>query len=316
MRATPQTSPSQPHPSSRPSRPQPTSTSPPSNPTTRAYVEPGTQGYTGPESDLTVYSAANGKVPAGDNCSWTSYKYLDCSAANITLDHVDIEGGIYSRGCGHLTITNSIVDWQPSTSWFLVDDACLSPNSGSTLSVAHSTLETGPSVPTYTGGSDVGGLHEHSGSIPMVVTNSLIRGFPQGLNPTQGSVIKNNEIYVQPASCNDSSGSSPCHMDGLFSEGGNDMIYEGNYIVVAPGAATAAIFFQSDPSSGNRVIANFLKGGAYTFYNETSIGVVVENNTFGGAQYGDATDSGGGNSGTVSIWSGNVHVDGSPVQSP
>jgi hypothetical protein len=276
-------------------------------------VQPGTQGYKGSVSDLTVYSAANGKVPPGDDCSWTSYKYMECAAANITLDHVYVQGGLYSQGCGHLTITNSIFDWQPSTTWFLVDDACLNPNSGSLMTVTHSTLETGPSVPVYTGGSDIGALHQHSGDIPMMVSNSLLQGFPQGLNPTQGSVIENNEIYVQNASCS----GGGCHTDGLFSEGGNDMTYQGNYIVVPPGTATAAIFFQSDPtSSGNRVIGNFLKGGAYTFYNETSMGVVVEDNTFGGGQYGDATDTGGGNSGTVSVWSGNVHLSGSKVSAP
>ena len=266
---------------------------------------------------LTVYSAANGKLPPGGHCSWTSYKYLECSAANITLNHVYLKGGLYSLGCGHLTISDSIVDWQPSTVWFLVDDACLNPGSASVITVTHSTMETGPTVPVYTGGSDVGAIHEHSGDIPMVVSNSLLQGFPQGLNPTQGSLIKDNEIYVQQATCSDSSGSSGCHLDGLFSEGGNDITYEGNYIVVAPGTATAAIFYQSDPgSTGNKVIGNFLKGGAYTFYNETSMGVVVEDNTFAGSEYGDATDSGGGNQGTVSVWSGNVHVNGSRVRAP
>jgi hypothetical protein len=297
--------------------PSPT-TSAPSSVISGSYVQPGTQGYKGPISDLTVYSSANGKVPSKAGCSWTQYKYLDCSNNSLVLSHVYIMGGLYWRGCGNLTINDSIIDWQPSQSWFLIQNACQSPDSGSTITVTHSTLETGSAAPSYTGGSDIGGISEYTGDVPMLVSNSLIQGFPQGLDPTQGSIIKDNEIYARAAICTSGStgAASSCHADGLFSQGGNDITYEGNYISVPPGA-TSVIFFQSDPdSSGNRVIGNFLKGGSYTFYNESSVGVVVEGNTFGGATFGDATDCGGGACGTVSIWTGNVHINGSTVRAP
>jgi len=275
------------------------------------YVQPGTQGYRGSLAALTMYSAADGKVPPKSDCNWSQYHYLNCAATNLTLDHVHIMGGLYWSGCGNLTISNSVIDWQPSQSWFLIQNACQTPGATSTITVTGSTLESGPSVPVYTGGSDIGGISEYTGNVPMLVSNSLIQGFPQGLDPTQQSVIKDNEIYVQNASC----GGSPCHLDGLFSQGGNGITYEGNYIVV-PSGATSAIFFQSDPSSGNTVIGNFLKGGSYTFFNESSLGVQVENNTFGGGTFGDATDCGGDSCGSVGVWKGNIHVNGSPVRSP
>jgi hypothetical protein len=278
------------------------------------YVQPGTQGYRGSPAALVGYSAAGRKVPPKSDCSWSQYQYLDCTATNLTLDHVHIMGGLYWSGCGNLTISNSVIDWQPSRSWFLIQNACQTPDATSTITVTGSTLESGPSVPVYTGGSDIGAVNEYTGNVPMIVSNSLIQGFPQGLDPTQQSVIKNNEIYVQNASC----GGSPCHLDGLFSQGGNGITYEGNYIVAPSSAsATSAIFFQSSPgSSGNKVIGNFLKGGAYTLFNESSFGVQVESNTFGGGAFGDATNCGGGSCGSFSVWKGNVHVNGSPVRSP
>jgi hypothetical protein len=275
-------------------------------------VQPGTQGYRGSPAALTVYSAADGKVPPNGDCNWTQFQYLDCAAANLTLDHVHIMGGLYWTGCGNLTISNSVIDWQPSQSWFLIQNACQTPDATSTITVTGSTLESGPSVPVYTGGSDIGAVNEYTGNVSMIVSNSLIQGFPQGLDPTQGSLIKDNEIYVQDASC----GGSPCHLDGLFSQGGSGIAYVGNYIVV-PSGATAAIFFQSDPgSTGNTVTGNFLKGGSYTFFNETSFGVQVLLNTFGGGTFGDATDCGGGSCGSVRLWKGNIYVNGAPVHSP
>jgi hypothetical protein len=133
--------------------PKPSSASPAPSPVSpnssmKPYVQPGTQGYKGSVSDLAMYSAANGKVPHGTGCRWTRYKYLDCPGTNLTLDHVHIAGGVYWRGCGKLTVSSSIVDWQPSKSWFLIDDACRTPQATSTITVTHSTLETGHAVPT------------------------------------------------------------------------------------------------------------------------------------------------------------------------
>ena len=58
------------------------------------------------------------------------------------------------------------------------------------------------------------------------------------------------------------------------------------------------------------MIGNFLQGGSYTLYNETSTGLDVENNTFGGGRYGNCSLSSGASWG---VWSGNIHPDGTPV---
>jgi len=278
-----------------------------------AYVRPGTQGYRGSLSALTVYSAANGRVPQRRSCAWVKAGgYLNCSGANLVLDRVHIEGGLYWTGCGSLTITNSIIDWQPSQTWFDVDAACQTPGAGSRITASYSTFETGPNVPVYTGGSDVGPITEYTGEIPLLVSNSLIHGFPQGLDPGSNSVIKNNEIYTQSAMCKNG---SACHGDGLFSQGGDNITYEGNYIAVplqTPSVTTAAIFFQSaQKSSANKVIGNYLKGGSYTLYNEDSNGLDVEGNTFAGGVYGDAQLYPGASWGS---WADNVHANGRPVK--
>lgn len=280
-----------------------TSTSP-----STLYVQPGTQGYRGSLSTLATYSAANGQVPPGTSCAWNqTYKYLRCSDTDLTLDHVYIEGGLYWTGCGSLTLTNSIFDWYPSQTWSDVYQACTAPNTGATITASYSTFETSPSVIHYTGGSDIGGISEYTGDTPMNISHSLVQGFSQGFDPGGGSVISSSEIYVQDNTC---SGGVICHGDGLFSQGGDNITYEYNYIV-SPSDATSAIFYQSSPNSnGNSVIGNYLKGGSYALYNENSNSLTVENNTFGGATYGDCDLYAGASWGT---WSGNVTSSGAAV---
>ena len=78
-----------------------------------------------------------------------------------------------------------------------------------------------------------------------------------------------------------------------------------------PAYATAAVFYQSSPgSTGNRLIGNYLSGGAYTLRNESSNGLDVIDNTFAGGVYGDYYLKPGASWGE---WSGNVQLDGSPV---
>jgi len=280
------------------------------------YVQPGTQGYRGSVAALTVYSAANGNVPSSA-CSWvvggdSNAKYLKCHDSNLTLDHAYIQGSLYWEGCGTLTITNSVVDWKPGF-WFSVYAACSSPGPNASVTAVDSTFETADDI-AYTGLSDIGAI-DIRGDMPMFVRNSLLKDFPQGLNPDAGSVIMNNEIYARSSVCwlnSAANTTSSCHNDGLFSSGGNNIVYQGNYISV-PDGSTAAIFYQSDPNStGNKVIGNFLKGGSFTLYNEDSNGLDVENNTFGGYTYNDAALC----SGSWGNWTGNVHPDGSVVAAP
>lgn len=121
-----------PAPALSPSSSTPTSTpSPTENTGGTTYVQPRTQGYRGAISALTVYSAANGKVPAA-GCSWTTdgetAKYLRCDDTNLDLDHAYIQGSLEWDGCDSLTIANSVVDWEASY-WFSVYAACAAPES-------------------------------------------------------------------------------------------------------------------------------------------------------------------------------------------
>jgi|GEM_PF-2605765 len=272
------------------------------------YVQPGTQGYRGSSAALTVYSAANGQVPPNTACSWNqTYKYLRCNDTDLTLDHVYIEGGLYWAGCGSLTVSNSVFDWYPSQAWFDVYNACTTPNANATITASNSTFETSPTVIHYTGGSDIGGITEYTGDVPMNVTHSLVQGFSQGFDPGGNSTISSSEIYVQDNICN---GGSTCHGDGLFSQGGDAITYQNNYIVVASDA-TSAIFYQSSPNSnGNSVIGNYLQGGSYALYNEDSNNLTVKNNTFGGSTYGNCDVSTGASWG---VWTGNVTTSGAVV---
>ncbi len=163
--------------------------------------------------------------------------------------------------------------------WFSVYAYCAHASGPGSVVARHSTFETAGNVP-YTGMSDIGAIDINSyGNMPMYVSDSVFKDFPQGLDPGQGSIIQDNEIYTRDLKCwlDAAAGTTAtCHGDGLFSQGGNDITYEGNYIVTPPDA-TSAIFYQSSPhSTGNRVIGNFIEGGSFTLYNEDSNGLAVE----------------------------------------
>ena len=279
------------------------------------YVQPGTQGYRGAVSALTIYSPANGKVPAGSACSWASGGILSCPDDNLTLDHTKILGSLEWKGCGTLSVTNSVVDWQSADgNWFSVDATCESPSPRALITVSNSTFETAGDAP-YTGMSDVGAISEYANEIPEHISNSLFKDFPQGLDPAVDSVIRDNEIYVadglkcwQDAAAGTT---ATCHSDGLFNEGSSNNTYEGNYINAGTNSATAALFYQSDSAiTGNRIIGNYIAGGSFTLYNENAAGLDVENNTFGGYLYGSCALKSGGSWGS---WKGNIRSGGSAV---
>ena len=288
-------------------------------PSVGAYVQPGTQGYQGSMAALTLYSAANGLVPP--NCQWEVYG-LRCGGdanGNLTLDHVHIQGGIYMSGCGSVTITQSIIEQQPMAGVFsaAIADHCGTWNGVATITVQNSTLVTGlpTGIPpnavypvstsvTGSGGASDNGPIFSNGSFPLMLYNNVFGGFPQGVvGMGDGSVIENNEMYVQ-----DEGGS---HVDGVYNEGANNVLVQGNYIVSTNVSATSPIFFQN-ASSGNQVISNYLYGGGYTLANQDSTGLIFNNNTFGGGwAYGNcyylpATAS-------FTSFSGNVDADGAPV---
>lgn len=264
--------------------------------TTIAPVQPGTQGYKGQLSTLPIYSAANDHIPPGTTrCSWNKqYNYLRCDDDNLTFQNVYIQGGVYWTGCGSLTIANSIIDWQPSHAWFVVHSACKKPESTAVIKISNATIRTGLSsgvvpnqaYPLYTGGSDIGAVNQYTGTIPIEMSNSLVAGFPQGIDiGSNADIIQNNEMYVFDAKAKDG---SLAHTDNIFINGGSNPLIQGNYMVNFGKSATAVIFIQAKPNvSGSKIIGNYLQGGAYTIYNENGTAVTVKNNTFGGFIYGN-----------------------------
>ena len=254
-------------------------------------------------------SASNGVAPVG--CQWnTTYNYLNCDSTDLVLDHVRLSGGIYWSGCGNLTIRQSVIEGYPSKTWHNVYAACSAGKAGAELRIEDSTMSWHPTV-SYAGGTNVANLWTGS-SRPMKVTRSVLRDLPQGLGPTPGSIIEQSEI-IAPVGVQ--CPGEVCHTDGLFSQGGDNVIYRYNNITVpTSGQATAAVFWQnrSGTNTGGVMEGNYLVGGAYTLRNETMRGLVVRNNTFGGGLYGDCyTETSKG--GSIAVWEGNKHVDGSAV---
>ncbi len=276
-------------------------------PAAGSYVRPGSVGFLGDESALAQY-LDGGAAPAG--CSWQSYG-LRCDQTDLVLDHVHIRGGLYWTGTGNLTITNSVVEG--GDAWYAVYAAAAANGATATMTIRDSTLRwtSGLAMPA---GSDVGPFWTR-GTQALVVQRCDISGMPQGLDPGAGSVIEDNWIHDL---FQNNPSDNPTHLDGVFSQGGGDIVILRNYIdVPARSDTTAAVFIQDrgGTDSGIRIYGNYLSGGAYVLRNQTGIAVDVVNNTFGSSLYGDVGDLAG-YPGTYGAWSGNVHADGTPVDRP
>jgi Domain of unknown function (DUF4082) len=292
--------------------------SPGSGPSSRAgtspvggYVRPGTVGYLGSESALTVYQPG-GAVPGG--CSWQAYG-LRCNQRDLALDHVWIKGSFYWTGTGRLTISQSIVQGGTGDSWYAVLGHPATPAAiDSTIEVTDSTVGWLPGR-TMPAGEDVAPIWSVYGNQVLVAIRDDLSGMPQGIDPTAGSVIQDNWIHglVQSGTAD-----APVHLDGIFSQGGSDITIEGNY-VDAPvrSDTTAAIYIQhrGGTDAGISIVGNYLNGGAYNLRNQTGIDVDVRNNTFGNSVWGAVGDLTG-YPGTYGTWTGNITLDRTALTAP
>jgi hypothetical protein len=276
-------------------------------PAAASYVHPGTVGFLGDPTSLTQY-LDGGAAPAG--CSWQSYG-LRCDQDNLSLDHVHIKGGLYWTGSGNLTITNSIVEG--SDAWYGIYAATATNNAGSQITVSDSTLRWTLDS-TEPPGEDVGPVWTR-GTQALIIQRCDISSMPQGIDPGEGSLIEDN--WIHDLFQNNPPG-NPSHLDGIFSQGGGDIIIQRNFIdVPIRGDTTAALFIQNrgGTDTGIKIYANYINGGAYILRNQTGIDVDVVNNTFGTGLYGDVGDLTG-YPGTYGIWLNNVHDDGTTVPRP
>lgn len=282
-------------------------------PAADAYVRPYSVGFLGDPATLTVYSAANGVAPSG--CTWESYG-LRCDQTELMLDHVYISGGIYWTGTGSLTITNSIVEGGLGIA--AIEAHATAPQANAVITVTDSTLRwvVGQVMPP---GNDAAPIWTGSGTQAIVMLRCDSSGMPQGVDPTPGSVIDSN--FIHDLFQNYASGGYPndTHLDGIFSQGGSNIVIQRNY-VDAPVRTdtTAALFIQNRTGTDTGIViyANFLNGGGYLLANQTGLLVDVINNTFASGLYGDVGYYGGSYPSTYGTWTGNVHTDSSAVARP
>jgi hypothetical protein len=276
-----------------------------------SYVKPGSVGYLGNTSALTVY-APGGAAPGG--CSWLSYG-LRCDQTNLTLDHVWIKGSLYWTGTGDLTVSQSIVQGGTGTSWYaILGHPASSGALDSTIKVTDSTVGWLPGQ-TMPAGYDVAPIWSAYGNQAEVAIRDDLSGMPQGIDPTGGSVIQDDWIHdlVQTGTS-----SAPTHLDGIFSQGGGDIKIDGNYVdVPVRSDTTAAVFIQDlgSTDTGISITNNYLSGGAFTLRDQTGINVDVENNTFAQSVWGPVGDLTG-YPGTYGTWAGNVSLSGSLIAKP
>ena len=275
------------------------------------YVQPGSVGYRGSTSALTVYQPG-GKAPGG--CSWLDYG-LRCDQTNLTLDHVWIKGSLYWTGTGNLTVSQSIVQGGTGSAWYAIlgHPASSGPLS-STIKVTDSTVGWLPGK-TMPSGYDVAPIWSSYGNQAEIAIRDDLSGMPQGIDPTGDSVIQDNWIHGLAQT---GTASAPTHLDGIFSQGGGNIRIDGNYVdVPVRSDTTAAIFIQDRGSTdtGISITNNYLNGGAYNLRNQTGINVAVENNTFANSVWGEVGDLSG-YDGVYGTWSGNVNLTGQAVGKP
>jgi hypothetical protein len=277
-----------------------------------SWVKPYSVGYLGDPALLTVYSP-NGAAPSG--CRWQSYG-LRCDQDNLLLDHVHLIGGLYWTGTGSLTITNSIVEGELGIA--AIEAHATTPQANAVITVTDSTLRwaLGSVMPP---GNDAAPIWSYGGLQAIVLIRCDSSGMPQGIDPTPNSVIDSN--YIHNLFQNYASAGYPndTHLDGIFSQGGSNIIIQRNY-VEAPvrDDTTAALFFQNrtGTDTGIQVYANHFNGGGWMIANQTGVGVDFSNNMVGGGLFGYLGYFGAPYPGTFASWTGNVFTDGSTVPVP
>ena len=143
-------------------------------------------------------------------------------------------------------------------------------------------------------------------------------GTPQGIDPPGSNISGTPSLvlsnWIHSIVQNNPSG--PNHIDGMFSQGGEYLTVQGNYID-APSRAdvTACLFFQDRTATGTRSSsATTCRAAATPSTTRPAAAIVVTGNTFAGnGFYADALNV---SPGSIGTWTGNMHPNGSVVPSP
>jgi fibronectin type 3 domain-containing protein len=283
-------------------------------PAAGSYVQPYTVGFLGDQATLTEYTSTNRVVPAG--CTGWEIYGLRCDQTNLILDHVHIIGGLYWSGAGSLTITNSIIEGEFGIA--AIEAHASTPQTNAVITIADSTLHwaTGQVMPP---GNDSAPIWTSTGEQAIVMLRCDSSGMPQGVDPTPNSVIDSNYIHNLFQNYASSGYPNDTHLDGMYSQGGSNIIIQRNYSdAPARGDTTSTMFVQNRTGldTGIQIYANYLNGGGYTLANQTGLLTNVVNNTFAGALFGYVGYFGGTYQDTYGTWMGNVYTDGSTVPVP
>jgi len=279
------------------------------------FVRPGTVGYLGDAGALTHYAPAGSGLPgagrAPKGCSWGPAG-LRCDDTHLILDRAYVHGGIFWTGTGSAHVTDSILEGNGKLNWYAFYSQAAPVDAGARLVFTDTTVRiVDPDSKT-----DVAPIWANNDK-PLIATRVESSGGPQGLPCPGGSVIDSCWVHDlgQPAP-----GSSPLHLDGIFSQGGDRWTITRSFIDVPkrnPSDVTAAVFCQSVPAGkgnvGGIIDSCYLAGGSYSLRNETMVGLRVRNCTFGGATFGDAWNQA---PGSIAEWTGNVRADGAEVPRP
>jgi fibronectin type 3 domain-containing protein len=283
-------------------------------PAAGSYAQPCTVGFLGDQATLTEYTSKNRVLLAGCT-AWESYG-LRCDQTNLILDHVHIIGGLYWTGAGSLTITNSIIEGELGIA--AIEAHAGAPQANAVITITDSTLRwaTRQVMPP---GNDSAPIWTSTGEQAIVMLRCDSSGMPQGVNPTPNSVIDSNYIHNLFQNYARSGYPSDTHLDGIYSQGGSNIIIQRNYSdAPVRGDTTSTMFVQNRTGldTGIQIYANFFNGGGYTLANQTGLLVNVMNNTFAGALFGYVGYYGGTYQDTYGTWAGNVYTDGSTVPVP
>lgn len=234
--------------------PEPTSTTVLRAPRQSQPVEPGTVGFMGDESTLTVIDDSEN---APDGTVWIENdNYLRVNTDDLVLDGVYIMGGLDFYGSGTLTIRNSIIEgghggWQ----------TIMLRDTGNRLELSDSTLRWDPAG-IQSPGSGPGSI-QISGRHSVSIVRNDISGMPDGIQVTGDDIVITDNWIHDLITLGE--GSTATHNDGIqLYESSTNVLISRNHIDigVVEGHSNGAMF-ASGPSSGE-LSNNYLAGGGYS----------------------------------------------------
>lgn len=270
---------------------------------------PGTVGYLGDESDLTLIT--NGASLTGTslegNASWDG-DVLRITANNFTVTGFKIMAGMYTTTTGTLTVENCVIDRNGTSAFYGVYQASVT----GPVVVRDTTIRD--SAPNGNGAQCINADSGH-----VSVYRCDLSGFEDCVGAGGDMII--SQVYGHGL---DGTGTDP-HNDVIqhFPSGSNGGIVEHSYLICsehgnesvpATGQSACLTFKTDDNMTCNNT---FMQWGAFCFRLENAAtGVVFTNNDFGpltGGTFGEVTTDG---ASVTTTWTNNRDSNGDIVPDP